>query len=747
MKVPSLRSLAAIGVAVFFVVIASSPLTTVFIGVRATVAVTVAATFALTVSALFWRVGFSGAPVVFGHAAVLLVTSGLLLFGTENFGPGLFGEAWQAATGGWIELLRRRVPTEPSGSLLMPPVVLAWVVIAIVSELVLRTDRAVVGLVPLVVGAYGFLLLGVGESDRVLIGFVLAILLLTYLWLTTSEGGEARPDGSTFAGIRSLALAVGVGAVALLIGGAAASLLVRTGDRWDPRLSVVPPVEVQAQSSPLSLLKAQLVGDTDETLFTVEIDGPELPTGSLYFRTVALETYDGVLWSSQTTFPVVGSTLEPADVPGETVSVRVSTEADYESQFVPVLGDPRFIGLDDAGYSAETDTLAMREPAAGVEFELRAHLVTADDDEIASARPSGGEADQAFLRFEDRAESTLGLADDQPTITDLVAELSAPFSLDAGDSTGRQLLSLRQQLQDGFTRSTQTPSGHSIASLRQYAGIAENPTIDFPAKVGYAEQAAALFAVVARESGFPTRVAVGYRVIDAVPGEFVVTEKMAWAWPEVHLDGLGWVPIEATTSITDDSIEAPSAPIVVQPSVAVDGAPGDIGEVNPDPIDTVDGGWFLWWWLAAPLVFVPVLPWLSKAVRRQRRLRANAPPRQVMAYWIESRDRLRDLGVPVSPAFTPREVVGMAKRVAVVDEMTSLDPLAVMTDQSLYAPDEVTMAEVERAAALEKLFRSESAGHTSTFGRILGRLGLRSLLPMRMLDEVPPPVFAEVAEI
>ena len=56
-------------------------------------------------------------------------------------------------------------------------------------------------------------------------------------------------------------------------------------------------------------------------------------------------------------------------------------------------------------------------------------------------------------------------------------------------------------------------------------------------------------AVMARTLGIPSRVAVGYTPGALQPdGWYIVTGRDSHAWPEIWLDGVGWILFEPTPS-------------------------------------------------------------------------------------------------------------------------------------------------------------------------------------------------------
>lgn len=72
----------------------------------------------------------------------------------------------------------------------------------------------------------------------------------------------------------------------------------------------------------------------------------------------------------------------------------------------------------------------------------------------------------------------------------------------------------------------------------------------FDLQKGYCDYYASAMVILARASGLPARLAVGYATgtYDYNRQVFVVTEAHAHAWPEIYLEPVGWVPFEPTAS-------------------------------------------------------------------------------------------------------------------------------------------------------------------------------------------------------
>ncbi|MBO5485989.1 MAG: hypothetical protein J5988_03515 [Eubacterium sp.] len=65
-------------------------------------------------------------------------------------------------------------------------------------------------------------------------------------------------------------------------------------------------------------------------------------------------------------------------------------------------------------------------------------------------------------------------------------------------------------------------------------------------KKGFCSYFATAFVILARAEGIPARYVEGFCVPLMGEGETVVYSHMAHAWPEVYIDGVGWIPFEPT---------------------------------------------------------------------------------------------------------------------------------------------------------------------------------------------------------
>ena len=218
---------------------------------------------------------------------------------------------------------------------------------------------------------------------------------------------------------------------------------------------------------------------------------------------------------------------------------------------------------------------------------------------------------------------------------------------------------------------------------------------------GFCQQFASTFAVFARALGIPSRVAVGFTPGDPVAigdaegtrgaeesnstedgSEFVVRGRHAHAWPEVHFEGIGWVPFEPTpqrgnpqaqdyTGVAPDQATAPSEQ-AVSTTTTTSAAPPTSATTpttsptqvdatgSPEVTDTATGSTGDW---AQALVLVVVTlalvggsAWFA-ARRRPRRAthRGDAHDAAVAAAWSGAVRALRLIDLEPGPSETPVE--------------------------------------------------------------------------------------------
>ncbi len=182
----------------------------------------------------------------------------------------------------------------------------------------------------------------------------------------------------------------------------------------------------------------------------------------------------------------------------------------------------------------------------------------------------------------------------------------------------------------------------------------------FDLQRGYCDYFASSMVVLARMSGIPARLAVGYATgsYDVQTAEYTVTELSAHSWPELYFSGVGWVRFEPTPG-QEPPLRIASDPATFTPDylgMIPDFDPGlaelrELGEVNlaeeqreaatSNVLAVLTGLLLLWSFVRfMRLVFSPLSATDATGVAYAR----------LMAWG-------RRLGRPPAPADTPREFV------------------------------------------------------------------------------------------
>ena len=284
--------------------------------------------------------------------------------------------------------------------------------------------------------------------------------------------------------------------------------------------------------SPLSTLPGQLQRNPDLELFTVA------SSDRAYWRLTALGDFDGEVWSLDETTKAASGSLQPIEGgtgPARDVaqSYRIGALAAIwlPAAYQPVAFEPAGSGFG-ASFEPLSSTLLV-----GSDHDSSDSLSYS----VVSAVPS---FDDAFLRTlrndPDRipAGFTTLPEDINPSFGRLAAEVTA-------GATGpyEQALALQNWFRTEFDYDLEMPAGHSLQRLSTFL---------FADRRGFCEQFAGAFATLARTIGLPARVAVGFTpgiALDAGPGGttiYSVRGRHAHAWPEVYINGAGWVAFEPT---------------------------------------------------------------------------------------------------------------------------------------------------------------------------------------------------------
>lgn len=559
--------------------------------------------------------------------------------------------------------------------------------------------------------------LGADRHRSVSIGLFVAAALLflivhraalradsTAWFASRSRGGV----GALLQGGAAVALAAVVAAVVIgpRIPGAEAKGLIawRNTDRGDggPRVT----------TSPLVDIRGRLVRQSDVEVFTVKTDG------RAYWQLTTLDTFNGSIWSSNTTYRAVKSNL-PGGI-GRNVERRKIVQefsiTGLDAIWLPAAyRAERIEGVKNVSYNAELGSLISKQQTSdGLTYTVESEIP--EFDPVALNR-----ADTSVLPDERFLEV--------PRLPNDVVREANRIVAAAGARTNYEKAKALQDHLRTFAYDLNVRPGHDERSMSNFL---------LRTKRGYCEQFAGTFAAMGRALGMPTRVAVGFTPGDIGPdGLYHVRGLNAHAWPEVWLGEFGWVPFEPTpnrgrpgaqaytqipeqqASGADLGVTATTAPPTTTPTTAAPPPSNATPTTNPRDVDVdtgdfaeddkelspfvrlvaVVGGGVLLWAVAVPL--------LLRRRRARRRAAASTPVDRVLVAWTEAGEALAKVGSAPRPAETVHEYAARAPRTAYLDDeaaaaMSALaQQAAVASYSSGSLPTETVARSISAAAAVE----------------------------------------------
>ena len=213
---------------------------------------------------------------------------------------------------------------------------------------------------------------------------------------------------------------------------------------------------------------------------------------------------------------------------------------------------------------------------------------------------------------------------------------------------------------------------NGIYSLRSRHADATDPTGSFlfGDKTGYCVHFAHAAAYLMRARGLPARVAAGYAIDESARGtgsNLMIRGADAHAWPELYLEGVGWVVVDLAP---EQSLDEPTGP----PDQRLQSMLGEMlrEELSEDPEFAATGGSFDWdafkkrllmgllalLAVAYAVKFYRVLvPYLARPVERSRLAYRAALDRLAEVgqrrLYGESRERFAARAGSLAPSFVP----------------------------------------------------------------------------------------------
>jgi len=324
-------------------------------------------------------------------------------------------------------------------------------------------------------------------------------------------------------------------------------------------------------------------------------------------------------------------------------------------RLLPVLPTPTEITGARVAFDAATGTLIRPEKlSAGLRYDVVSQVQTPDLNLLPTADVPAGDAVARFLAV-------------GPGVPDPIRRLADQLA-DGNGAAFDRASTIQDFLAEHYRKVADAPSGHAYPNVTFFLFGRR----DQGGQRGTSEQFAASFALLARLTGLPSRVVVGF---DAPAAGGAVTAGDAIAWPEVLFDGLGWVafdpmpkskdprpveedftpkptkpptpPSEPPTSADMSSSSAPPAAL----AAAAGGGPGTVVVAG-----SASGSVLLL------LVAVALTLLTMRRSLRRRRLTAGTPDDRIAGAWAELSDALRLAGRPMPSHLAATEAAAYAQR-------------------------------------------------------------------------------------
>ncbi len=525
------------------------------------------------------------------------------------------------------------------------------------------------------------------------IAFAIGLLLL--LGAETATRDRARPrtgtpreaDGTRAPGARrgTTVTAIGVGAAALIVA------IVATPALPAPVLGGTSVVAIRGNSIDPSLdLGRDLRRPQETEVLQLRSDAPAPP----YLRAVTLSRFDGETWQPDRGLTdSVEEQFEPFTVDPDVPVVEYTATVqivNYVSPWLPVpYSATELDGLEgEWSVVPQNRTVISRSSSPqGQDYEITYSV----------ARPSAERIRSSEAAIEESSRA-LDLPDDDPAVAAIREQALAVTSATSSDYDA--LVALQRWFRGlDFEYSLSAPvrsgfDGTGLEAVQEFLEV----------KSGYCVHFASAFAIMARTLDMPARIVVGYlpgtATNESIDDQTVheVYSSQLHAWPEVHFEGIGWVPFEPTNSLgvptafassatpgtadtrPDDAALLPSQ----APSASAAPSETDVTDASGTAASTsrVNAGPQIGF--AVAVVFVLLLPAVWRAIRRRHRLIA-AHAGDAAAAWAEASDTALDLGLPLPRGESPR-VLGRRLVETAGADAAAMAVLVAAIERASYAP-------------------------------------------------------------
>ena len=458
---------------------------------------------------------------------------------------------------GVVTIRTGAAPVEPTPGLMWLIVALTGLLILVVELLVNVLEQPAWAIAPVAL-VYG--IASIAVIDELSFVFVLPVvvgylaLLLSATGLADEVTGKASRVGAYLLSRAQVAVAFGAVAVALAL---VLAPLVPLGQK-QPWNNNGPDGPIQL-SDPTVRLEQDLKRPEDTRVLTYRTSNDE----SVYMRTVALPE---LTTTGARLLPMRLSRIGLAGAhtfPGERVEIDVAM-AGVPSEYLPNPFAAESIDAEGS-WSFDPDTMSIvasgpdrLEQTIDLNYSVVSTLPSPSREDIEAAEAGGGVNAVTVAVPE-------GLA---PVVADLTADVVSEAA-----TAGQKALAIQEFLRsDAFSYSLEAPPSTGSDAISAFL---------LEERAGYCIHFAAGMITMARLEGIPARMAVGFAPGERLEdGSFEVTAHDAHAWPELFLDGLGWVPFEPTPAFD-------GPPEYTDPATQPSGAPSDSPSPSPSTPSTL----------------------------------------------------------------------------------------------------------------------------------------------------------------
>lgn len=271
--------------------------------------------------------------------------------------------------------------------------------------------------------------------------------------------------------------------------------------------------------SPLVSLKSEKLTPSSTVAFTVQTQTPT------YWQLTTLDHFDGVVWTASAA-PGSGTATLPGAPPASVRTTERFQISHLSEPWLPVGEQPLAVsGVSRVRWHPATASVtASGGVHPGATYAVVSAIPDLSPQLLAGATVPHDALSRANLQLPSGIPTRVGALARKVT-----AGASTPFA---------KALDLERFFRTKFTYNLDVPPSSTTQDLVRFL---------FQTREGFCQQFAGAFAVMARELGLPTRIAIGFTYGEQESGHrWVVRALDAHAWPEVLLQPYGWVAFEPT---------------------------------------------------------------------------------------------------------------------------------------------------------------------------------------------------------